>query len=250
MKNECNIVRDILPLYVENMVSEETSIFVNGHLENCPECAAELEAMKAGTKVEKLSTETINKLESEVEKSLKSIRKKFRKKVFRISSIVAGIVAVVLIVVSILLHIFPVYRIMSIGPAVFGDYYNDEQIEKALYIGSASDRREVQAVLRLADKAFSDVKHTRAENEEEYGLLARYATPTDSYDNAAFNEHSLELWSAHLEDDEGWIWVYYSSETFNQNGVSIFGSWNIPSLWKVEKNDAGEWIVVEIREHP
>lgn len=250
MKNECNIIRDILPLYVEKMVSEETRIFVNGHLENCPECAAELESMKAGTKVEELSSDTKNKLESEVEKSLKSIRKKFRKKVFRVSSIVAGIIAVVLVFVSILLHIFPVYRLMSIGPAVFGDYYSDEQIEKALYIGSASDRREVQAILRLADKAFSDVKHTCAENEEEYGLLARYATSTDSYDNAAFNEHSLELWSAHLDDNEGWIWVYYSSETFNHNGVSIFGSWNIPSLWKVEKNDTGEWVVVEIREHP
>ena len=250
MKNECNIIRDILPLYVENMVSEETSEFVKEHLEKCQECATEMEAMKAGTKVDEFSTETKNKLESEVEKSLKSIRKKFRKKAFRVASVIAAIIAVIFIAVSILLHIFPVYRLMSIGPAVFGDYYSDEQIEKALYIGSAADRREAQAVLRLADKAFSDVQHTSAENEEEYGLLARYATPTDSYDNAAFNEHSLELWSAHLDDDEGWIWVYYSSETFNQNGVSIFGSWNIPSLWKVEKNDIGEWVVVEIREHP
>ena len=28
MKNECSIIRDILPLYVENMVSEDTSEFV------------------------------------------------------------------------------------------------------------------------------------------------------------------------------------------------------------------------------
>ena len=33
MKNECNIVRDILPLYVEDMVSEETAKFVKEHLE-------------------------------------------------------------------------------------------------------------------------------------------------------------------------------------------------------------------------
>ena len=250
MKNECNIIRDILPLYVENMVSDETSAFVKEHIEKCPECATELENMKAGAKVEELSAETQNKLESEVQKSLIAIRKKFRKKVFRIASIIAGIVAVIFIAVSILLHFFPVYRLMSIGPAVFGDYYSDEQIEMALYIGSASDRREAQAILRLADKAFNDVNHTIAENEEEYGLLSRYATPTDSYENAAFNEHSLELWSAHLDNDEGWIWVYYSSETYNQNGVSIFGSWNIPSLWKVEKNDAGEWVVVQIHEHP
>ena len=34
MKNECSIIRDILPLYVENMVSEDTSEFVKEHLEN------------------------------------------------------------------------------------------------------------------------------------------------------------------------------------------------------------------------
>lgn len=250
MKNDCNIIRDILPLYVENMVSDETSAFVKEHIEKCPECATELENMKAGTKVEDLSAEGQNVMESEAQKSLMAIRKKFRKKVFRIASIVAGVVAVIFIAVSFLLHLFPVYRLMSIGPAVYGDFYSDEQIEKALYIGSASDRREAQAVLRLADNAFSDVHHTVAENEKEYGLLSCYATSTDGYDNAAFNEHSLELWSAHLDKGEGWIWVIYTSETFGHDGSLIRGGWNIPALWKVEKNDTGEWVVVQIYEHP
>lgn len=108
----------------------------------------------------------------------------------------------------------------------------------------------VTTVMRLADKAFSDVWHTSTENEAAYGLLSRYATDTDYYGDLAFNEHSLELWSAHLGEDEGWIWVYYSSETFDHDGNIACGSWGIPSLWKVEKNDADEWVVVPIREHP
>ena len=32
MKNECSIVRDVLPLYFENMVREETAAFVREHL--------------------------------------------------------------------------------------------------------------------------------------------------------------------------------------------------------------------------
>lgn len=243
MKNECSYVRDVLPLYLEDMVSEETSAFVKEHLENCPECAAELESIKAGTKVEKVGSELRDNLEAEVLKSMKAIRKRFQKKAFR----VGGIIAAIIIAFGVLLHIFPVYRIVHIG---LDDYYNTEQIAKALYIGSASDRREVQAVLRLADKAFNDVRSTREENEEEYGLLSRYATPTDSYGDVAFNEHSLELWSAHLGEDEGWIWVFYSSETFRHDGSTTNGSWRIPSLWKVEKNDTGEWAVVQIREHP
>ena len=246
MKNECSYVRDVLPLYLENMISEETSAFVKEHLENCPECAAELEAMKAGTKVEKIGSDMQNTLETEVLKSMKAIRKRFRKKAFR----VGAIIAVIIIALGVLIHIFPVYRIVHIGPMTMGNYYSNEQIAKALYIGSASDRREAQTVLRLADKAFMDVRSTRAENEEEYGLLSRYATPTDSYGDTAFNEHSLELWSAHLGEDEGWIWVFYSSETFRHDGSTTNGSWRVPSLWKVEKNDTGEWVVVEIHEHP
>ena len=247
MKNECSVVRDILPLYLENMVSEETAESIKEHLESCPDCAAEFEAMKSGKTVEKIGEEVQSDFEAEVLKSIKNIRRKFRKKALRVGGIVAAILAAILIAGSVLLHLFPIYRIAEIS---LNDYYSKDQMKMALYIGSASDREEVISVLLLANKAFNDVRHTRAENEEAYGLLARYATPTDSYEGAAFNEHSLELWSAHLDENEGWIWVYYSSETFDHNGKSICGSWRIPSLWKVEKNEIGEWVVVEIREHP
>ena len=32
MKNECSIIRDLLPLYAENMVSDDTAAFVAEHL--------------------------------------------------------------------------------------------------------------------------------------------------------------------------------------------------------------------------
>ena len=243
MKHECHYVCDVLPLYLENMVSEETGAFVKEHLAHCPECAKAFEDMKAGAKTDKSGSETQNRLEEEVLKSMQAIRKRFRQKAFRVGAMIAAII----IAIGVLLHIFPVYRMAYIG---LNDYYSADQMAKALYIGSVADRREAQAVLRLADKAFMDVRSTRAENEEEYGLLARYATPTDSYGDVAFNEHSLELWSAHLDGDEGWIWVFYSSETFRHDGTTARGSWRIPALWKVEKNDTGEWVVVQIREHP
>lgn len=47
MRNECNIIRDILPLYIENMVSGDTASFVEDHLSSCPACRAELEHMKS-----------------------------------------------------------------------------------------------------------------------------------------------------------------------------------------------------------
>ena len=46
MKNECSIVCDLLPLYAEDMVSEDTAEFVKEHLGNCPTCCAELEKLR------------------------------------------------------------------------------------------------------------------------------------------------------------------------------------------------------------
>lgn len=46
MKNECSIVCDLLPLYAEDMVLEDTAEFVKEHLGNCPTCRAELEKLR------------------------------------------------------------------------------------------------------------------------------------------------------------------------------------------------------------
>ena len=48
MKIECSVVRDLLPLCVEEMASKETEQLVNDHLKECPECRAEFESLKAG----------------------------------------------------------------------------------------------------------------------------------------------------------------------------------------------------------
>ncbi len=46
MKNECSIIRDLLPLYTENMVSCGTAAFVEEHLKGCEPCRKEYEKTK------------------------------------------------------------------------------------------------------------------------------------------------------------------------------------------------------------
>lgn len=149
--------------------------------------------------------------------------------------------------VVVLLHYFPVYRIAEVGDT---SNFSSGDIIKLAYIGSGADRAEAQSILRQADSAFHDCKHTSAENEEMYGVLSRYATATDLWNNVSFTSNSLELWSAHLNTTDGYLWAYYSCEAFDSEGNTVTGSWNIPSLWKVEKDDTGAWAVVQIKEHP
>ena len=53
MSKECSIVRDLLPLYIEDMVSADTGEFVKEHLDGCEACRAEWEGMKRSQMQEK-----------------------------------------------------------------------------------------------------------------------------------------------------------------------------------------------------
>lgn len=46
MKNECSIIRDLLPLYAESMVSPDTAAFIEEHLGGCDACRKEYGRIK------------------------------------------------------------------------------------------------------------------------------------------------------------------------------------------------------------
>lgn len=71
MKNrDCNLVRDLLPNYVENLTNDDTNLFIENHLKECSECSNILSAMKNGE----------NKNEEIKSKKFVKFSKKFRKK--------------------------------------------------------------------------------------------------------------------------------------------------------------------------
>lgn len=97
MKNECSIVRDILPLYAEKMVSKDTAEFVKGHLENCHVCRAELEKLREPVEVQA-------ELQTDIDAApLKRLKKALLiKKVQTILCTAAVLLALVLSVISFL----------------------------------------------------------------------------------------------------------------------------------------------------
>lgn len=46
MKKECNITRDLLPLYIEELCSEDSREYVEEHLKQCSECTSTYEYLK------------------------------------------------------------------------------------------------------------------------------------------------------------------------------------------------------------
>ena len=99
MKNECSYVRDILPLYFEGMVSEETAEFVKEHLETCDECRKRLDEMKSSSEIDALQNKPN---ENQAEPIRKFKRKQRRKKVLIVCAAVLLTAIVLLIAPQIL----------------------------------------------------------------------------------------------------------------------------------------------------
>ena len=57
MNKECEIVRDLLPLYVDDACSASSREIIDEHLKTCPDCAAYLEQIRASEAEEELKEE-------------------------------------------------------------------------------------------------------------------------------------------------------------------------------------------------
>lgn len=71
MNKDCSIVQDLLPLYAEDMLREETKEYVDGHLAQCEACRAELAALKADVPSAPVNAQP-----------LRSLKKQLRRKKF------------------------------------------------------------------------------------------------------------------------------------------------------------------------
>ena len=76
MKNMCNIIRDLLPLYAEGIASADTVAFVEDHLGRCAQCRAALDNMKMPNDAEHSASD----LPDSSALPLKAFRRKWNRK--------------------------------------------------------------------------------------------------------------------------------------------------------------------------
>lgn len=95
----CDIIKDLLPSYIEGLTSKTSNEEIEKHLDTCEECRTFYQEMTGEIK-EKLPVTEVKELD---------YLKKIRKKNFRTVAIVAGSVAVVLLILVSLFAVgFPV----------------------------------------------------------------------------------------------------------------------------------------------
>ena len=82
----CGVIRDLLPLYTEDLCSEESRALVESHLKNCPDCRRLKESMK---KTEPLPADS--------GEGLKKIKKELKNRKLRTAALAALLVFVLLV---------------------------------------------------------------------------------------------------------------------------------------------------------
>ena len=90
MKKECEIINDLLPNYVENLVSEETKKFVNEHISNCEQCKKQLEILREDRNKINLKSKDEQKIELDY-------LKKYNKKMIILKIILITIITLITI---------------------------------------------------------------------------------------------------------------------------------------------------------
>lgn len=92
-KVSCDIINDILPLYLDDVVSEDTKHMVEEHLSDCKDCAIKAERMKWD-----LEKEMKERTEEAEKQALLSAKKKLRNK--RITITVISVIAASIVIIS------------------------------------------------------------------------------------------------------------------------------------------------------
>lgn len=99
MKISCNVIGDLLPLYAEGLVSDDTKMLVDDHLCQCEDCANVLKGMKKKAPV---------MMETGSE-SLSKVKKRIRRG--RLISVMAAVMTVITVFFAVITYLFAPFQL-------------------------------------------------------------------------------------------------------------------------------------------
>lgn len=161
-KLSCEIIKDLIPLYIDDVCSKETAAAIEEHIKECPDCKALLESMKEDLPINGNSNSS-----SEEEKALiGKIKKTVDRKNNTIKFICIAICAAVIVVGA--LFILPLKRIPAQSIAI--DFNKaDITVPDDDMVGvkfEAGGWRDDTIFFYPSDKDFDDCLFTRVALEE------------------------------------------------------------------------------------
>ena len=93
-KMNCEIIKDLLPLYIDNVCSTESRNAVEEHINNCPICEAELVKLQNAPEIKP-------EIDNDIDKAVKNAGKRIKKGKKRAVIITLSFVMSLIIVIGI-----------------------------------------------------------------------------------------------------------------------------------------------------
>lgn len=210
MKYPCNIIRDLLPLYCDDVCSKESAEAVRDHIASCEECKSIFTKMQQGVSLETC----MDNLEYEKQQiaSMQQIKKKIKKRntVFGIIGIIFGIGLVVMVI-----------RVMLVAGVIVWavrDGLND--VETTTNVAEYGDFEGFHGYSKL-DVFPRQIDEGMEVQEYYYYFADTFLDPTAqiylkcSYDKAGYEEETERL-SKIQEEYKGKVQsIVYDTESFS-----------------------------------
>ena len=118
MKDNCQMVRDLLPLYAENVASEESRKFVAAHLEECEACRNHLKELQAALPEE--SRKMTEEEEAMFQQKVRELLRKRRRRMLR--NVLVGIIIGAVLLFAFLIGKYELYDNLSAREMETQDY--------------------------------------------------------------------------------------------------------------------------------
>ena len=233
MNKNCNIVRDLIPLYSDNTASDESRKFIEEHCRTCDKCNRILSLSK--TEIDKTTH-----LDDEINSVWKSIEKQHKKK-----KIIKIAIAVIFAAILVPLIIIGANYMYGADNADIGKspYFSDEMLNEFEKGYSDSDKKELEPLLNDVKKVL-DFNGDYKTAKGIYGELAYYAL--DRVEGNYTVKSKVELKSAKLYTDTGYMWIEYTRDLYTQDGTFWMTTQPVKSRLTIINKD-GEWIAVNIQ---
>ena len=206
-KDKCKIVQDLLPNYIDKLISEETNSFVKKHLEECNECHEIIENMKKYFEKEK----------KEINKKTIKYAKKYKRKVKHLWFII-------LLFILLLISIIAIFRYNILWLYYEKKYEikhnNRYLVEEALSYDKENKLVEENSVhVNDFKVVLSDLEYT--ENKLNFNLKFLHSKPLNhaGYILRVFNEDYClgDRFNGQISLDSATEWLISMDKFYEEN---------------------------------
>ncbi len=237
MRFDCNIIQDLLPLYLDHVCSDESKKLVENHLQECETCRTLLNNMDI-VQITHFEKEDPEKTEI-IKKSFKKIHRRW----------IASLTAVFMLIPLIFIGILGYNEAHNSGIA----FSNLDDVYRCYtYLNDIKSGRYDKAVT-MVDFSENEyllvdcVSHMTLEQYKEY-MSERFLKKLDEYNKLGISISNIRFDSAYRWDDGVWcicmafdeIYPDGSKQTIiaDMNGETMYvGAYSFPTKNKTERDD-------------